>query len=1109
MEAMKPQISLGGPPRKAVGGSQQTLTDWPSYASVAAAATTAASVTTTVAMAPSAAAPSAAAPAASPPGPARAQRVAEEVHSYLDALAACCAAGSRAAASFGRALDGTPLGEAAVGFAEAQEVVRSTAGALAALVRAEVSKVARGLGPTAPGDGAERGRQDIQVMGSCLSMLVQLQCSVLSQGVKTLLPVARALGHELAGDLLAPDAGRTSPDPDTEQRDALQTWRQAVQATAALRGRAPDGTLVGREVQKLFCCQGNHVAEAQLRELNSQVDHALQAYMQALERLHQSEFSMKAGFHRSPSHTEEVLQDCCIEAEAQQAGMSRLSEALVALELPTVSLHIGSAHLKGVPSSSLATADNLAAKMQAMRAFLKEALGVTTTSSSSQRDGAGDAGGTGGTVKIVPCNELGSNGGGVPAAAATLTGANGPPVASGAGHKTLTAEEELGRETLGHVCPSVWRGACKTAVQLLFGQAGLVVVDTAEVENREAYTPQISQEGDKIVVQVPSTWCVKEDPATMSLLRRWLDPERSVALVDVLYTATLEPARWRAGRAQALPCIQLLLRREAADSPSMAELPECTAASAKPSGGFQKTFSRLTSRLTKKHAASVTFQGAAKAGPSRHDEDKKAACAFVPAPPSAVGGAGSWKAASGPLAKLASSGSPARGGAGCGGATGAAAAAVAAGSSVKRGTGLNLPSDQEMQEVIDFLSGVGLSKSQQPSPMNQRRTPDPGAPFPPRYTGGGGGGGGGAGGGFPPPMLGALGPTTLFKGSPHGPGSGAAALPPPLTPQQQQQQQAAQVAQAAQAAAGIWSAWELHGRLGPGPGEGTAKTAHVRNNTWPNRFQPDGLCGVPEAFLSLDPAVKGDPEYARYVTGLAQVLQHQQQQKSSQHQHGPGHRAAPSSQAQPALGEAVAAGEWRSAPAAREIGEAARAWQCKESFLPKVAPGTGWLGLGGRPAQHGEEPLPANGHACFSMFSGPDLVAAVSQRRRHSSGEQQVAAVLSMPRAPPDTVSQEKTKTWPLKSPWMAASTLVPTSTAPYPDAVPPVPWYEDSAAPAVFPPSVWSTEACDGTAAVATAEFTQYIPHQPGAGAATQRLGAPGYGQGPGGERRVYTRPY
>ena len=29
-------------------------------------------------------------------------------------------------------------------------------------------------------------------------------------------------------------------------------------------------------------------------------------------------------------------------------------------------------------------------------------------------------------------------------------------------------------EVLNQVCPSTWRGACKTAAQLLFGQAGLV-----------------------------------------------------------------------------------------------------------------------------------------------------------------------------------------------------------------------------------------------------------------------------------------------------------------------------------------------------------------------------------------------------------------------------------------------------------------------------------------------------------------------------------------------------------------------------------------------------------------------------------------------------------
>ncbi len=35
-------------------------------------------------------------------------------------------------------------------------------------------------------------------------------------------------------------------------------------------------------------------------------------------------------------------------------------------------------------------------------------------------------------------------------------------------------------EVLNQVCPSSWRGACKTAVQLLFAQAGLVSRDVTE-----------------------------------------------------------------------------------------------------------------------------------------------------------------------------------------------------------------------------------------------------------------------------------------------------------------------------------------------------------------------------------------------------------------------------------------------------------------------------------------------------------------------------------------------------------------------------------------------------------------------------------------------------
>lgn len=39
--------------------------------------------------------------------------------------------------------------------------------------------------------------------------------------------------------------------------------------------------------------------------------------------------------------------------------------------------------------------------------------------------------------------------------------------------------------------------------------------------------------------------CLKEDPATMSLLQRCLDPEKTLGLVDVLYTAVFDINRWK------------------------------------------------------------------------------------------------------------------------------------------------------------------------------------------------------------------------------------------------------------------------------------------------------------------------------------------------------------------------------------------------------------------------------------------------------------------------------------------------------------------------------------------------------------------------------------
>ena len=43
----------------------------------------------------------------------------------------------------------------------------------------------------------------------------------------------------------------------------------------------------------------------------------------------------------------------------------------------------------------------------------------------------------------------------------------------------------------------------------------------------------------------PACRCLKEDPATMSLLQRSLDPEKTLGLVDVLYTAVFDINRWK------------------------------------------------------------------------------------------------------------------------------------------------------------------------------------------------------------------------------------------------------------------------------------------------------------------------------------------------------------------------------------------------------------------------------------------------------------------------------------------------------------------------------------------------------------------------------------
>ncbi|XP_015495603.1 uncharacterized protein KIAA0355 homolog isoform X2 [Parus major] len=472
------------------------------------------------------------------------------ISKYLDALNVFCRTSTFLTDLFSSVFRNSHYSKAAMQLKDVQEHVMEAASRLTAAIKPEIAKMLMELSAGAANfkDQKEFSLQDIEVLGRCFLTVMQVHFQFLSQALQKVQPVA----HSCFAEAVAQErknvsgTGASNISPTNELEDAIRSWRGAAEATSRLRERGCDGCLAGIEVQQLFCSQSVAIPEHQLKELNMKIDSALQAYKVALESLGHCEYAMKAGFHLNPKAIEASLQGCCSEAEAQQTGRRQTPPQPIQCELPTVPVQIGSHFLKGI-SFNESAAENLKLKTHTMLQLIKEA----------------------------GCH----NG---------LTPRDDSPVT----------------EVLNQVCPSTWRGACKTAVQLLFGQAGLVVVDTAQIENKEAYAPQISLEGSRIVVQVPSTWCLKEDPATMSLLQRSLDPEKTLGLVDVLYTAVFDIHRWKEGREQALPCIQIQLQREISDFGSQADMPSGNGS--KSSGGLQKTFSKLTSRFTKKTSCTST-----------------------------------------------------------------------------------------------------------------------------------------------------------------------------------------------------------------------------------------------------------------------------------------------------------------------------------------------------------------------------------------------------------------------------------------------------------------------------------------------------------------------
>uniref|UniRef100_A0A3B3CAT8 Granule associated Rac and RHOG effector 1 n=1 Tax=Oryzias melastigma TaxID=30732 RepID=A0A3B3CAT8_ORYME len=941
------------------------------------------------------------------------------ISKYLDALNVFCRASAFLTDLFSSVFRNSHYSKAAMQLKDVQEHVMEAASRLTAAIKPEIAKMLMELSAGAANfkDQNDFSLQDVEVLGRCFLTVMQVHFQFLSQALQKVQPVAQSCLAEALAQAQERCANARSQSSDlgplSELEEASRSWKGVAEATARLRERGRDGCLAGIQVQQLFCSNNTNIPEHQLKELNVKIDNALQAYKVALESLGHSEYALKGGFHLNPKAVEAALQGCCSEAEAQQAGRMQTTSQPIQCELPTIPVQIGSHFLKGVSFNESAS-ENLKLKTHTMLQLIKEALG--------------------------------QNG---------MTHRDDSPVT----------------EVLNQVCPSSWRGACKTAVQLLFAQAGLVVVDTAQIENKEAYAPQISLEGSKVVVQVPSTWCLKEDPATMSLLQRSLDPEKTLGLVDVLYTAVFDINRWKDRKEQALPTIQIQLQRETPDYGSPTDSP--VGPSSKASSGLPKTISKLTSKFTKKVSSSSNSGGSYSipSTPSRSvmtsssSEDKAKGLAH----------------SEGRLQSILQ-----MGGLSC--TPDSTQQNHLANGSGADEQGMNLPTDQEMQDVIDFLSGFNMGKSQQASPLVKRRNSVASA--------------------NPTEMKPPSGPSLAAQSMSHSalqtpaqpqppppqqqpppPQQSSPQLPPQQTPPQvlpQQrvtskwlgtsgQQHPQQRPPAGLSPLGPIGQWgspglpdlssdlyslglvstymdsvmsEMLGQKPQGP----------RNNTWPNRDQSEGVFGVLGDSLPFDPAVGSDPEFARYVAGVSQAMQQKRQVQHIRHPSNP-------------------RSNWPMPD------EQHRPWSHPEFYGEGEPINSSWSANQGDSASSSDEASSANGDSLFSMFNGPDLVAAVKQRRKHSCGEPEVCTLPSPPlHHIGDDTQESKTKTWPPKAPWQHSThtnTMPNPSSSLYQMSIPPSSQWSESMQMLQSP--VWSTAGdCSASAGISSGyPFTQQQQQQ------------------------------
>lgn len=205
-------------------------------------------------------------------------------------------------------------------------------------------------------------------------------------------------------------------------------------------------------------------------------------------------------------------------------------------------------------------------------------------------------------------------------------------------------------------------------------------------------------------------------------LKSFLDEERSISFVQFVFLSFFNFS-FLFNREQALPCIQIQLQREICDFGNQADLPSGNGN--KSSGGLQKTFSKLTSRFTKKAScasSSSSTNYSIPNTPSKNlfiagcSEEKAKMPSNIDSRLQSILNIGNFPRTTDPSQSVQNSSNQM-----ANGFLMERRDNFLQGDDGKDEKGMNLPTDQEMQEVIDFLSGFNMGQSHQGSPLVTRR----------------------------------------------------------------------------------------------------------------------------------------------------------------------------------------------------------------------------------------------------------------------------------------------------------------------------------------------------------------------------------------------------